>query len=119
MREMTLEQFRSSVESGGILSVTLRAEGACFYVNAETRKGDKAVLIATHSKAPRSFTDPRKAMLLLREMGIRNAEIDASAWQPEQIEALRVSRPDRAAAMKRTNGRNRVGWRAGGWRQVV
>lgn len=103
MREMTLEQFRSSVETGGILSVTLKADGGSFYVNAETRNGDEAVLVTTRDKSPRSFADLRKAMLLLREMGILDARIDAKAWNPEQMESERHSRPDRAAAMKRTN----------------
>ena len=103
MREMTLEQFRSSVETGGILSVTLKADGGAFYMKAETLKGDEAVLVTTRDKAPRSFADLRKAMLLLRKMGILDARIDAKDWNPEQGESERPSRPDRAAAMKRTN----------------
>lgn len=103
MLNMTLEQLRSSVDSGGILSVTLKAEGGVFYVNAETRRGDEAVLVTTKSKSPRSFTDPRRALMLLRELGIREAVLDAKAWNPEQGDLARHSRPDRAVAMKRTH----------------
>ncbi len=103
MQNMTLEQLRSSVDSGGILSVTLKAEGSVFYVNAETRRGEEAVLVTTKSKSPRSFTDPRRALMLLRELGIREARLDARAWNPEQGDLARYSRPDRAVAMKRTH----------------
>lgn len=103
MQNMTLEQLRSSVDSGGILSVTLKAEGGVFYVNAETRRGDEAVLVTTKSKSPRSFTDPRRALMLLRELGIREARLDAKAWSPEQSDLARHSRPDRAVAMKQTH----------------
>ena len=36
MQNMTLEQFRATVESGGILSVVLKAQGAAFAIQAET-----------------------------------------------------------------------------------
>lgn len=96
---MTLSQFRTTVEAGGILSVTLKGNGSGFAIMGETRRGD-AVLIDQRKKQPRLFADPRKALGILREMGIQKATIDAEAWRPEQAAMDRPSRPDRAVVMK-------------------
>ena len=99
MQTLTLEQFRATVESGGVTSVALKAVGAAFTIEAETRRGD-AVLVDTRRKQPRLFGDPRKALVLLREVGIRRATVDAEAWQPEQAALLRASRPDKSIKLK-------------------
>ena len=72
MQNMTLEQFRATVESGGILSVVLKAQGAAFAIQAETQRGD-AVLVDTRRKLPRLFGDPRKALALLRTRKVGHA----------------------------------------------
>ncbi len=99
MQNMTLEQFRATVESGGILSVVLKAQGAAFAIQAETQRGD-AVLVDTRRKLPRLFGDPRKALALLREMGIRKAAVDTEAWRPEQADSLHSPRPDKSMKLK-------------------
>lgn len=99
MRTLTLEQFRATVEAGGVLGVNLKAQGGAFYVDVETRRGE-AVLVTAREKKPRAFADPRRALLLLRDIGIREARIDTRAWRPEEIDTLRPSRPDRSVAMK-------------------
>lgn len=48
----------------------------------------------------RRFLDPRKALLLLREMGISEAHIDSQKWRPEEREHERKPRPDRSQVMK-------------------
>ncbi|MEQ1667542.1 MAG: hypothetical protein ABL868_03720, partial [Sulfuriferula sp.] len=65
MQQLTLEQFRATVEAGGVMAVTLKAHGAAFAVQAETRRGE-AVLVDSRRKQPRMFIDPRKAMMILR-----------------------------------------------------
>ncbi len=102
MQTLTLEQFRATVDTGGILSVVLKAIGAGFAIYAETRRGD-VVLVDTRKKQPRVFGDPRRALSLLREMGIRKAAIDAVDWKPEQDGLLRRARPDKSAALKATH----------------
>ena len=99
MQTLTLEQFRATVAAGGVLSVTLQAQGGAFAVQIETRRGE-AILVTSRQRAVRFFIDPRKALLLLRELGIRKVHLNAEAWQPEQADALRPARPDRAAQMK-------------------
>jgi len=99
MQSLTLAQFRSTVEAGGIMSVVLKAQGAAFTIQAETRRGD-AVLVDTRRKEPRMFGDPRKALALLREMGIRKASVDAEAWRPDQADLLRQPRPDKSRTLK-------------------
>lgn len=98
MQNLTLEQFRATVDAGGVMAVVLKAHGAAFAIQAETRRGD-AVLVDTRKKLPRLFGDLRKALALLREMGIRTAAVDAEAWQPDQASS-RVSRPDKSAKLK-------------------
>jgi hypothetical protein len=99
---MTVEQLRATHRAGGIASVTLKAEGGAFIVAVATRSGEKGVLITTRAKTPRRFRDPGKAMLLLREMGIVTAQIDASRWKPGAVQAGKA-RPDRAVAMKQAH----------------
>lgn len=101
MHYYTLDQFRVLTESGGVLGVTLRAVGSSFCIEAETRRGE-AVLVPQRSKNPRRFTDPRRALALLRDLGIREAKIDTKNWRPEQVDLDKVSRPDRAEAMRST-----------------
>lgn len=99
MQQLTLEQFRATVEAGGVMAVTLKANGPAFALQAETRRGD-AVLVDSRRKQPRMFVDPRKAMLLLRDLGIHNAKLDTDAWRPEQANLTKASRPDSAAQLK-------------------
>ena len=102
MQYLTLEQFRATVDAGGVLSVTLRAQGPSFAVQAETRRGE-AVLVDTRRKSPRLFIDPRKALKLLRELGIRRAGVDAEQWRPDEADLLRPTRPDSKVRMQAAN----------------
>lgn len=99
MHNLTLDQFRTTVETGGVLSVSLVAQGGAFHIEAETRRGN-AVLTKARGTDLRRFRDTTKAMLLLRELGIWEAKIDTRNWRPEQAELLRPSRPDSAAQLK-------------------
>ena len=100
MQHMTLEQFRATNDAGAVLSVTLKADGAGFEMQIETRRG-LAKLVKTRDKDDaRRFIDPRKAMLLLRDIGIRELRIDGQKWRPEEHELERKPRPDRAEVMK-------------------
>lgn len=102
MQHYTLDQFRALSESGGVIGVTLRGSGGSFYIEAETPRGE-AVLVPQRSKSPRRFPDPRKALALLRELGICEARIDARDWKPEQLDLERSARPDKKAQMKEVN----------------
>lgn len=100
MQTMTLEQLRATTAAGGVLGVTLKAQGGAFYVNIETRRGE-AMFVSTREKKPRKFIDPRKAMLLLREIGLCTMRINAEQWRPEEIEFEKRQRPDSAAMLKK------------------
>jgi len=103
MQLLTLEQLRATQEAGGVLTVTLRGDGAAFELQVETRRGLAKLVKARKARtAPevRRFTDPRKALLLLRELGIREAHIEAQQWRPEDQAFERASRPDRAEHLK-------------------
>jgi len=98
MQNLTLDQFRTVIEAGGLLSVSLVAQGGSFHVEAETRKGH-AVLVKARGNALREFRNPAKAMLLLRDLGVREMRTDTRQWQPEQAKLNAYSRPDRTQAM--------------------
>lgn len=103
---MNLDQLRASANAGGVTGITLTAQGAAFVVNIETLRG-KALMVTAKGRAgqapqPRKFLDPRKAMLLLRELGINELRIDGAAWRPADASG-RTARPDRSAAMKATH----------------
>lgn len=99
MHYLTLSQFRTTLDTGGILSVALIGQGGSFFIQAETRKGD-AVLTKARGSELRQFRNATKALYLLRELGVREARIDARNWRPEQADLGRAPRPDSAAMMK-------------------
>ena len=101
MDQLTLDQLRTSAETGAVLGVTLRANGAGFFLCAETRRGE-ATLITTRDKKPRRFIDSGKALRLLQELGIEKASVNLTHWRPDEIEFERKPRPDRAIAMRET-----------------
>ena len=82
------------------MSVTLHTQGATFYVQAETRRGD-ATLITERGKSPRGFANPIKALALLRELGIRESRVETVDWRSEDAEMDKRTRPDRAESMQR------------------
>ena len=100
MQNFTLEQFRATHCAGAVLGVTLKADGAAFELQIETRRGVAKLVKARNRSEPRRFVDVRKALLLLREIGISQARIDSLQWRPEDREFERKPRPDRAQAMK-------------------
>jgi glutathione S-transferase len=57
----------------------------------------------------RRFTDPRKALLLLRELGIRDAHIEAQQWRPEDQAFERVVRTQTYHEDLRNRGTHRPG----------
>lgn len=99
MQNMTLEQFRSAASAGGVVGVTLRGEGGGFVLHIATRSGQNAVLSKARSIQPRRFGNPTSALLVLRELGIAVAQLDASQWDPDQKE-MSQSREKRAIAMR-------------------
>jgi hypothetical protein len=102
MQTLSLDQLRAASQAGGITSVTLKAEGAAFVVVFATRNGDDGLLVTTRARQPRRFNDLRKAMVLLREMGIASMQVDATHWNPDEAVAG-TPRPDRSEALKRAH----------------
>lgn len=99
MRYLNLDQFRTTTAVGGVLSVSIIAQGGMFHIMAETRKGE-VVLIKTRGSELRQFRDPIKALHLLQELGIREVKVDTRNWQPEQAAIGKPTRPDSASYMK-------------------
>ena len=102
MQTLSLDQLRAATQAGGITSVTLKAEGAAFVVAFATRNGDDGLLVTTRARQPRRFNDLRKAIVLLREIGIASMQVDATHWNPDEA-ATGTPRPDRSEALKRAH----------------
>jgi hypothetical protein len=102
MQTLSLDQLRAATQVGGIMSVTLRAEGGTFVVAVATRNGEDGFLVTTRTRQARRFRDPRKALLLLREIGITSVQVDATDWNPNEA-AGGTPRPDRSEALKRAH----------------
>ena len=99
MHSMTLEQLRATVSAGGVKGVTLKGQGGGFFVEIATRSGQHALLVKTRSTEPRRFGNPTSALIVLRDVGIAVAQLDATNWNPDQKDMTR-SRQSRAEAMR-------------------
>jgi len=99
MHSMTLEQLRATAAAGGVAGVTLKGQGGAFMLRIATRSGQQAVLAKARSTEPRRFGNPASAMILLREIGIAVAQLDATDWDPDQKDMSR-SRASQAEAMR-------------------
>jgi hypothetical protein len=101
MKTFTIEQARSAVASGGVLSANLRPVGSVFALEFETRNGS-AMLIASVSKEVRRFVNPIKAFQIVRELGLEGGRYSVTQWRPDD-DIDRQTRPDRSLAMKKNH----------------
>ena len=99
MHSMTLEQLRATAMAGGVTGVTLKGQGGSFFVEIATRSGQDALLVKARSTEPRRFGNPTSALIVLRDVGIAVAQLDATNWNPGQKDMTR-SRQNRAEAMR-------------------
>ncbi len=99
MQSMTLAQLRATVSACGVVGVTLKGHGGGFFLEIATRSGHDAILSKARSTEPRRFGNPASALVVLRDLGIAVAQIDATDWNPDQKD-MRQIRQDRAQAMR-------------------
>ncbi|MDO9227785.1 MAG: hypothetical protein Q8M09_18740 [Pseudomonadota bacterium] len=99
MHGMTLEQLRATASAGGIVGVTLKGQGSGFFMEIATRSGQDAFLVKARSTEPRRFGSPNSALIVLRDLGIAVAQLDATNWNPDQKEVTQ-NRDSRAQAMR-------------------
>lgn len=102
MQSMTLEQLRATASAGGVTGVTLKGQGGGFLVEIATRSGQGVFLGKARSTVPRRFGNPASALLVLRDVGIAVAQIDATHWNPDQKDMAR-SRQSRSDAMRQAH----------------
>jgi hypothetical protein len=102
MKTFTIEQARSAVASGGVLSANLRPVGSVFALEFETRNG-AAMLIASVSKEVRRFVNPLKAFEIVRELGLEGGHYSVAQWRPDEYDKDRQKRPDRSLVMKKNH----------------
>ena len=102
MQSMTLEQLRATVSAGGVVGVTLKGQGSGFLLEIATRSGQDAFLVKARSTEPRRFGSPNSALIVLRELGISVAQLDATNWNPDQKEVTQ-NRDSRAQAMRKAH----------------
>ena len=102
MLSMTLEQLRATASAGGVVGVTLKGRGSGFFIEIATRSGQDAFLVKARSTEPRRFGSPNSALIVLRDLGIAVAQIDATNWNPDQKEVTQ-NRDSRAQAMRQAH----------------
>lgn len=102
MQSMTIEQLRATVVAGGVTGVTLKGQGGGFFVEIATRSGQDAMLVKARTTEPRRFGNPTSALIVLRDVGIDVAQLDATNWNPDQKDMSR-SRQSRADAMRKAH----------------
>jgi hypothetical protein len=102
MQSMTLEQLRATASAGGVVGVTLKGQGSGFFMEIATRSGQDAFLVKARSTEPRRFGSPNSALVVLRDIGIAVAQLDATNWNPDQKEVTQ-NRDRRAQAMRQAH----------------
>ena len=102
MQCITLEQLRATASAGGVVGVTLKGQGSGFFMEIATRSGKDAFLVKARSTEPRRFGSPNSALIVLRELGISVAQLDATNWNPDQKEVTQ-NRDSRAQAMRQAH----------------
>ncbi len=102
MQSMTLEQLRATASAGGVVGVTLKGQGSGFFMEIATRSGQDAFLVKARSTEPRRFGSPNSALIVLRDLGIAVAQLDATNWNPDQKEVTQ-NRDSRAQAMRQAH----------------
>ena len=102
MQSMTLEQLRATASAGGVVGVTLKGQGSGFFMEIATRSGQDAFLVKARSTEPRRFGSPSSALIVLRDLGIAVAQLDATNWNPDQKEVTQ-NRDSRAQAMRQAH----------------
>ena len=84
MQLMTLEQLRTTFHAGGLTAARVVAAGKRFHAVADTKAGDRVVLVRHSDTTARAFSDPGTALKLLREVGFLVVAVDMTDWQPAQ-----------------------------------
>jgi hypothetical protein len=82
MLKVDLSQFRTLVAGGGVLSVTLEGVGKEFELAIETKNGQALLVMSNDRDKARTFSDPRRALVLLKDVGIQAAMIKTTQWKP-------------------------------------
>ena len=98
MQTMNLEQLKATTLAGGVTGITLRGDGAAFVLHIQTQRGE--AIMVTSRQQPRRFTDPRRALQVLRGIGWNECRVDAADWRAEDRRLTKTTRPDRSVALK-------------------
>lgn len=103
MSSITESELRLAAETGGVLRLTLRPNGAAFELHARTARGEERTLVKTRYQdgraIPRRFPNPTVALALLHRAGIHEVTVNLEGWLPDERTAT-PARPDTAARMK-------------------
>lgn len=86
MRTMTLDEVRTTFDSGGLTGAQIIAHGRRFHVTADTRTGERVILVKYTGRTPRPIADPTTAIKMLYDIGFKVVTVEMSDWQPEQVE---------------------------------
>ncbi|MFM0197797.1 hypothetical protein PQQ65_32360 [Paraburkholderia strydomiana] len=114
-KTMDLSEATAAARAGGIQSVTLKAQGAAFYLELETRQAGVATLVTTNGRKPRAFRRPEKAFVVVRDLGLDAGRFSLHGWRPDEADFERRARPDKSAFLKEAFAAGHDAW----FRQAV
>lgn len=114
-KTMDLSEATAAARAGGILSVTLKAHGALFYLELETQQGSVCTLVTTNGRKPRAFRKPEKAFVVVRDLGLDAGRFTLYGWRPDEVDFERTTRPDKSTFLKEAFAAGHDAW----FRQAV
>lgn len=86
MESMTLEQMRMTFKSGGLSAAQVVAQGRKFFITADTKTGDRVVLVVHAGRKPRMYGKPVTALKALYDIGFKTVAVELGNWTPDQGE---------------------------------
>ncbi|RMO97706.1 MULTISPECIES: hypothetical protein [Pseudomonas syringae group] len=82
MESVTLEQLRMTFKVGGISAAQIVAQGRKFFVAADTKTGERLVLVLHADRQPRLYGKPATALKALHDIGFRTVTVEMVNWSP-------------------------------------
>lgn len=93
MESVTLEQLRMTFKTGGVSAAQVVAQGRKFFITADTKTGDRMVLVLHADRKPRLYGKPATALKALHDIGFRAVTVELANWAPEQGEITERQKP--------------------------
>lgn len=82
-QKLTFDQFKEFNESGSLNKIGLEAHGTHYIIVGELFHSQKVIVVKRKGKEPRTYSDPERAMLQLKKIGITHIYVDMKLLKVE------------------------------------